>query len=249
MKKIGMLLLLQMLSFAVFASLPYQQFWQKGNGFYAAKNFDSAAFYYEKIAAAQPTNAVVYYNLGNAYYRLNQIGAAVLNYERALFYNPNYNQAKDNLALTQSRITNRIQPTQDIFFVQWWHQLTASTLAGVWSITALVFFLLFMLSIVAGRWGWQSLFLTRRFAFFAICLFLVAFALAYTAAQKSTVHNKGVVMVTDASLRGAKNDVKTIGLLPEGTTVTLDAAEGDWVKVTLPDGRSGWLRKNTISIV
>src|ERR1044071_4582958 len=55
----------------------FEQIWQKGNSYYAQKQYDSAAVYFEKLAAENPGNAVVYYNLGNAYYRLNQVGPAV----------------------------------------------------------------------------------------------------------------------------------------------------------------------------
>ncbi len=98
--------------------------WQKGNSFYQQRQYDSAAWYYEQISAAKPGNAEVYYNLGNTYYRLNKINYAVLNYERALRLNPDYAEAKDNLLLAQSRITNHIQSAGDIFFISWWQATT-----------------------------------------------------------------------------------------------------------------------------
>ena len=49
--------------------------WAKANAFYQQKNYDSAAVYYEKIAAGKPRQAAVFYNLGNTYYRLNRIGS------------------------------------------------------------------------------------------------------------------------------------------------------------------------------
>src|SRR5437867_3206445 len=73
--------------------------WQKGNAFYQQKQYDSAAFYYEQLAALKPQNAEIYYNIGNTYYRLNKIGPSVLNYERALKINPGYKEAHENLLL------------------------------------------------------------------------------------------------------------------------------------------------------
>src|ERR1700744_3575460 len=75
--------------------------WQKANELYQQKQYDSAAQCLEQIAALKPQNEIVYYNLGNTYYKLNKIAPAVLNYERALRINPDYKEAKDNLLLAQ----------------------------------------------------------------------------------------------------------------------------------------------------
>ena len=99
-----------------FADVPYNAWWQKANRFYQEKNYDSAAAYYTKLAKLNPENPEIFYNLGNTYYRLNKIGFAVLNYEKALKLKPDYRQAQDNLELTQSRISNRIQQSPPTFF-------------------------------------------------------------------------------------------------------------------------------------
>src|SRR5579875_3894304 len=112
-----------------FAADTYNNLWQKGNNYYQQKQYDSASYYYEQIAVRQPQNADVYYNLGNTYYKLNNIGLAVLNYRRALRINPDFKEAKDNLFLTESRINNRIPYSGDIFFIKWWKSLTRETRA------------------------------------------------------------------------------------------------------------------------
>src|SRR5580698_2386656 len=102
----------------------YNTQWQKGTAFYQQMQYDSAAYYFEQVAALKPQNAEVYYNLGNTYYRLNKIPQAVLNYERALRINPEHKDANENLLLTQNRIINRIQPANEIFFITWWQAVT-----------------------------------------------------------------------------------------------------------------------------
>ncbi len=116
------ILLLTVINFT--AAGNYNDQWQKGTSFYSQKQYDSAAFYFEQIAAGKPLNAEVYYNLGNAYYRLNKIPLSVLNYERALRINPDHKEAKDNLILAQNRISNHIPNAGDIFFITWWQSLT-----------------------------------------------------------------------------------------------------------------------------
>lgn len=55
---------------------------QVADSLYAAEKFQQAAAEYEKLLK-ESDNAELYYNLGNAYYRLHDIGHAILNYEKA----------------------------------------------------------------------------------------------------------------------------------------------------------------------
>ncbi len=57
---------------------------QEANGLYQKNNFSEAAQIYQKLVDEGYEGTALYYNLGNAYYRLNKIGYAILNYERAL---------------------------------------------------------------------------------------------------------------------------------------------------------------------
>ena len=84
MKNVIASVYLLILSTALFANVDYNKLWGIANKHYSQKNYDSAVIYYEKIAASHPQDAVIYYNLGNAYYKLNQITPAIINYEMAL---------------------------------------------------------------------------------------------------------------------------------------------------------------------
>ena len=149
MMKRLMILLCVLLSAAAHA-LTVNDLWQSGNRYYQQKQYDSAAYCYQQAAAARPDNATVYYNLANSYYRLNKIAPAVLNYERALRINPDMQEAADNLSFTESRIGNRIQPVQDIFFITWWNTITSGNKANSWAVAALISFIA-IIAVLLGR--------------------------------------------------------------------------------------------------
>jgi tetratricopeptide (TPR) repeat protein len=229
------------------ASPDYNKAWQSANKFYEQKEYDSAAYYYEQLAAKQPEDAIVYYNLGNTYYRLNQIGPAVLNYERALRADPSNKEAKDNLILTQSRINNRIQSAPDIFFVQWWKALTHATNANMWAMVSLVTFLLLIGAILARRF--KKLQFPPQVTVGIVFIYIVTLILAYFAAQNKKFSGYAVVMVADAPFTTGATDNKPVSLVPEGTKVKWKAGKAGEVMVTLPDGRSGWMRRKTLTII
>lgn len=225
----------------------YNTWWQKGNGHYKQKNYDSAAYYYNNIASQQPRNAEVYYNLGNAYYRLNDIGKAILNYERALKIKPSHKQAADNLYLTQSRINNRIQEMPKIFFVKWWNAMTSAGMANVFAFSAAILFLLLMGLHIAKRLN-RIRFNIRvqvSFAVLVVCAALIT--LGIISAQRLVHNNYAVVMQEGAVLMPEPKYGKSQSLIPEGTKVEICDRKGDWLEITLPDGRTGWMQQTSLT--
>ena len=239
--------LICLLGISSHASASPDEQWQKANNFYQQKQYDSAVIYFENIAAAKPADAAVFYNLGNTYYRLNKIGPAVLNYQRALKRKPDYKEASENLALTQSRIPGNIQPAQDIFFVKWWHGLTAPGLIMVWSVISLLLFM-GMIGLLLYRRLQKGKVYIRPQIIGAICiLWLLTLFLALCAAKATMGNIQAVVMQDGVSLSATPGKAgKALQQLPEGTTVRTESVKDSWVQISLIDGRTGWVPQNTI---
>ncbi len=224
--------------------------WQKGNTFYAQKQYDSAAFYFEQIAASKPGDATVFYNLGNTYYRLNKVGLSVLNYERALKRKPDYKEANENLLLARSRIPGGPQqaPT-DIFFIRWWKSLTAPRLVMVWSVLSLIAFIL-LIGLLLFRRLRQGQNLIRPQIIGALvltwlCCLLLAFSSVYAAMGTIT----GVVLQEGAAFTEAMKRDRSTGSLMEGTSLKIISRQGNNYEVEVPDGRRGLVPAEAVHIV
>ncbi len=244
MNKILFIVVTTLFSLQTIAAEQYDTWWKKGNDFYSQKQFDSAVFYYEKIASLRPDDATVYYNLGNAYYRSNKIGSSVLNYEKALHIDPNNKDAKDNLVLTQNRIANKVAIVPDIFFVNWWNSITQPSKAFTWAMVCLVLFVLILVLLWIKRIQKRSI-PSQLTGFLWVCwvLFLV---FAFFAADNATDSGTAVVMQNDAPLLSTLQG-KTQSLVPEGTTVQIKDVKGNWMEVRLPDGHVGWMQQGLLS--
>lgn len=227
-------------------ALPYNELWQKANMFYQQKAYDSAINYYEQIAALNVKEATVYYNLGNTYYKLNRIGPAVLNYEKALKIKPDYKLAKDNLALTQSRIINRIVSAPPIFFIRWWQQITISTNATLWAVISIIIFLLALSALLINRIKKERIF-PQQLTGIAIGIWIITMVFAVVAAEKSVSENCAVVMQNDAPLTDNERKTKSQIFVPEGTTVQLVETKAEYTEVRLPDGRTGWMQTTLLT--
>ena len=231
------------LNITSFAS-PYNKWWDEGNRFYNQKQYDSAAYYFEQIATLKPQDAAVYYNLGNTYYRLNQVGLAVLNYERALHISPLHKEAKDNLLLAQSRIIKPIPVAEDIFFVRWWNAITAQSNTTLWSVISLIFFISVIGLAILKILG-KVHFPTGKLQASIISLWLLTMIFAF-ASTNHKLSARAVIMDEGTPLMNNIKAGKSIGNVPEGTTVKIEKEEGAMIEVTLPDGRSGWVDKSSL---
>jgi tetratricopeptide (TPR) repeat protein len=245
MKRFLSLLLVLFLSVAVQAA-SVSELWQKGNAAYGQKQYDSAASLYEQVARQQPT-AIVYYNLGNAYYRANKIGPAVLNYERALHLKPDFKEAADNLMLTQNRIGNRVQQGQELFFVRWWQALTRGSSANTWAVVNILVLLLLLGAFLLKRFSnpaWLRPQVTGGLA----AVWLLVLIISIRSAANADSHDKAIVMQPDTLLTTDQSS-KTQSLLPEGTKVTVLHKKGGRTEIKLGDGRTGWVQDTAIAVI
>ncbi len=225
----------------------YKQQWRRATDSYMQKQYDSAAYYFEQVAATKPQNAEVYYNLGNTYYRLNRIALAVLNYERALRIDPSNKDAQDNLAITQARITHQVPHSEEIFFMEWWKNTTSHTKATGWAIAALITFVLIIACIWSRRFGKIGSRIPVQVPGILGFVCVVFLVFAFVAAGRSVNSSGAVVMENDAALMNNEQKGKPTALLPEGVTVQIISERGMWVEISLPDGRTGWVQQAQIS--
>jgi len=220
--------------------------WTRGTTFYKQHQYDSAIACFGRIAAGKPSDAVIYLNLGNAYYRQHELGYSILNYQRALLRNPHNQSAADNLLLAQSRIPNSIPTVKDIFFVRWGKKLTNGSNAWEWSIIALLLFLAAVGLLFAGKT--KKGFRVRPQLIAALFILSAGWIVLALLAANNTRHSGTAVVMQDAPFQpedAGKSAHQT--LVPEGTTVSIeDAVTG---AITLPDGRSGTIAKSALQPV
>ncbi len=79
----------------------------RGNDAFAAGDYPGAIAAYEQLVSEGVVHEALFYNLGNAYFEANNLGAAIGNYERALRLAPSYASAKNNLEFAVSKTKNQ----------------------------------------------------------------------------------------------------------------------------------------------
>jgi tetratricopeptide (TPR) repeat protein len=216
---------------------------------YAKGHYQQAAKMYNSLLK-QGKSAAVYYNLGNCYYRMEDMTHAVLAYERALRLSPGDEDIRFNLQMAREKTIDKIVPRSEMFFVTWWKALVNVQSADGWAITAIVSLgmavvLLLIYLFVDQLW-------LRKLGFFggafAVLLFLMANLLAWQQ-QRQMQDSPGAVVIAPAAV--VKSTPAQGGtdlfVLHEGTRVDIiDDTMRDWKEVEMADGKRGWIERKLI---
>ena len=122
---------------------------EKGNAYYKNNQYQLAVDEYNKIIEQGYEGLSIFYNLGNAHYRLGHIGFAILYYEKALKLSPGDEDLKHNLAVANRSIKDKVDTLPPFFIFNIWEDLLASFSASGWTIVAYIIYIFLLLCIIA----------------------------------------------------------------------------------------------------
>jgi tetratricopeptide (TPR) repeat protein len=226
---------------------PVNYWFEKANALYEHQGYDSAAYYYERILSSGFTNSAVYFNLGNAYYRLKKVGPALLAYERALRLSPNDPDIQANVKFTNSAIIDHIPAPEKSFFDAVLLRLHTLLPLGVqlWTL----FFLLLSLSVMFAAGLYVSPNVRLWLIYLASLVVLVTAGLGASAGIK--IYNServeyAIVLSTSLDAKNEPNGSKVIFTVHEGAKFRVHKTINDWSFVSLPTGLSGWVQNSSI---
>lgn len=229
-----------------------RQLMEQGNDAYANSNFAEAARLYNAVLKSGYQSADLYYNLGNTYYRLDEYGLSILNYERALRLKPNFRDARQNLDLVNSKTEDEIAPLPEIFIVHWAHSLVAWLSPAGWR--AMLLCLAALLGGLIVFFVLSSQYRSRKMALIGILVASVLLLLTLACAIASSVqynrHDQAIVTSPMAVVKSSPED-KSIDklILHEGTKVQIEETLGEWHKIQIADGNTGWMQQTDITTI
>ena len=247
---------LLMIALTIFGSVASAQEvtlqFEQGNQLYRIGDYQQAAAFYEKIVGNGYESPALFYNLGNAYFKLKNIPGAILNYERALLLAPHDDDIAYNLSLANLRIIDRIEPIPQLFFVEWWHLFVAMFSATTWATVAVMFLWCGAVSGTIFLFVRQSI--VRRFSFFIALICVLIFLTSSLSMVEQNQHEQtdqaAIVFAPSVSVKSSPDAQSTdLFVLHEGVKVELLDTVGDWKKIRLADGKVGWVRSDTIQII
>ena len=216
---------------------------------YQKGNYQQAIRDYEEILK-NGESAEIYFNLGNAYYRTDNITKAVLNYERARLLSPGDDDINFNLQFARSKTIDKITPQSEMFFVTWYKSLVNFTSVDNWAKTGILCIVMALLLVLLYLFGPQLM--LRKVGFFGGLAFFVIFLLSnlFAFQQKQALDNRTGAIIISPSVNIKKTPAKNSAdqfVLHEGTRVDIiDKGMTDWRCIRVGDGREGWIETKAI---
>ena len=219
---------------------------------YNEGDYEKAVENYLKILENGEHSAELYFNLGNSYYKLNQIAPSIYYYEKALLLKPNDAEIKNNLAYAQNMTLDAIETMPETGLSKIYKKITGFLSFDQWAYSAIIFMLLFVLAYIAFyyfRYATQ-----KRIAFItsivSLIIAVVSVVFAYVqyndfrATQPAIIFSEEVVIKSEPNNRSQEAFT-----LHQGTKVSVLEELNDWKKIQIADGKTGWIRSENIRLL
>ncbi|HHU46415.1 MAG TPA: tetratricopeptide repeat protein [Bacteroidales bacterium] len=229
-----------------------EELMKQANEAYQAKKYNEAVNLYLQIVNNGNEGAVLYYNLGNAYYKCKEPAKAVLWYERALRLSPNNEDIQHNIAFVNQSFVDKIDVLPSLFLVRWWNSLSHSQTSRNWAILSIVFSFLFFASLIGilfSQKKWlRSLSLLLSFIF----LFTLILSIIFANREKNRWNDvpEAIVMQSVVSVKSSPdNSSNDLFVIHEGLKIKVTDRLQDWIEIKIPSGERGWIQVKNIEII
>lgn len=249
LQKKGLIIVLSLIVFNGFAPLKVQAedvnvLFKEAGAFYSQSEYSSTIDRYEKIIRSGEESAAVYFNLANAYYKINMPGKAVLNYERALQLSPrdgdinyNYKYVKNRLATglfpEESNVLKKVIKAHGDFYSIDEMVLIIALLSGLMGV--------FIVCSVYFDFGKRIKITAYMLYSLLFCIFLIGLIV-----KLDMVKNTYVVVSSGESKFEPREKATTYFEIKEGELLSVIKKQNEWLKIKRFDGKIGWVNSESI---
>jgi len=231
------------------AQAPVSPLFEEGNTAYNNGDFFKAVTLYEQTLLTGKHSASLYFNLGNAYYRLNKVAESIYNYEKARQLDPENEDFKVNSAFAQNMTIDAIEPLPESQLSQVQNSLYALASASIWSKIVVLFVWLFAIFFSIYLLN-KTIKLKRLFfvlSLFSLVLFLSSFTIKFFANAEQENKKYAIIFSNEINIWSEPNLRAEIQFtLHEGTKVELLDSLDEWEKIRIANGSEGWIKNASL---
>jgi tetratricopeptide (TPR) repeat protein len=224
----------------------------QGVAYFAAGSYKDALQAWTDVYNTGYRSASLCYNIGNAYFKLNNIPQAILFYERAYLLKPADEDINYNLQIARTLIVDRFQEIPELFFIKWYNFVALFLSSNLWariSLTAFILSLIFL-----SLYIYSSKYSQKVLGFWlAISLFVLSVgSFVLSSRNKYLVYDSHKAIINTAVISGKSSPDSSgtdLFVLHEGTKVSVEDEVGEWLEIRLSDGNKGWVPLNSLNII
>jgi tetratricopeptide (TPR) repeat protein len=217
---------------------------EQGKERFKEEKYQEAINSWMKILENGEHSANLYFNLGNAHYKLNNVGPSIYYYEKAAQLAPLDSDIQTNLAFAENAKIDAIEPLPKTIFAKWHATISSLLSFDGWALVSVVFSALFALLFMFYYFSSQES--RKRFLFAgsmgSLVLLIASLAMAFQV-QDETLNDKPAIIFTESIevKSEPKMGSEVAFLLHEGTKVQIIERDDNWVRIKLVNGKDGWV--------
>lgn len=225
---------------------------EQGNALYNEGKYAEAIDKYMSVLETDVHSAELYYNLGNAHYRLNNVAPSIYYFEKALLLNPKDKDIKNNLAFANNMTIDAIDNIPEVGFSKLIKNMTNTFSFDMWAKMAVLLAFVYVVLVLMYYFSYASG--KKRIAFVTsvVCLLslCIALAFAFNKFELDKKDNPAIVFAQESQVKTEPNlRSEEAFRLHEGTKVQVIDTVNNWKKVKLLDGKTGWIDSEDIKLL
>jgi tetratricopeptide (TPR) repeat protein len=251
-KQMMKLICLALVCMGIFAFVPKRAManpaatFMDGINNYKQGDFKQAAIKFEALAKSNIKNPYLFYNIGNSYLKANDIGHAILWYERARILSPNDPDLKFNLEYANTLVKDKKENTLNIMDVLFfWDNLIPEKIIQITAI---------FLSVVFFTWAAKRAVNEQKIlsgtGIILCSLFILVTAITGMNYYKRAASQTAVIVQEEVSVRSGMTDTSTkLFSLHSGTKVRVQQIKKGHLKILFSKGKVGWVKIKEAAVI
>ena len=216
------------------------------NSLYQQGQYEPALEQYNTLILSGKESADLYYNMGNAAYRSNSIGHAILYYEKALKLEPAHEDAIHNLDFVSRYRLDTFEEVPVLFLGAWINGFVQLFPEQSWSILAMAFFIIILTGLLVFLFSRRMVLKKSGFisGLVALILFVITLSSAISRHRDIVNPDSGIILAPSVVVRSSPSASGTeLFILHEGTKIEVSEEVSGWQNIKVIDGREGWIKR------
>ena len=226
-----------------------EELWSSANEAYNNAEYATALERYNAILDRGLHSAALYYNLANTYFKTEQLGSAILYYNRALRIAPADEDIRHNLEYAEQMTKDSIEEIPEFILTTWVRAVRGALSSTAWSVISLILlaaalamalFYLLAQRLTLRKIGFYTMVITAL-------LFILTSLFAWSEREMIVNSKEAIIMSSAVSIKSSPDRAATeLFVLHEGTKVSIGHEIAGWAEVRISDGRKGWVEQSRI---
>jgi len=210
---------------------------------YKNGEYEQAINIYNNLYDSGYSSSELFYNLGNCYFKTNDIANSIYFYEKAKNLAPNDKDIVHNLKIANSRIKNKVEILPQPFYLVLFETISNIMTSNSWAICGIICFILTLLLIFIFLFSNKSL--IKKFCFY-IAVFTLIFSLYSIITSKyiaeNIVNSNFGIVFSSVMVKSSPNEEGTnLFEIDKGLKVEIKDSLNSWKQIKLSDGKEGWI--------